>query len=188
MPADDYNPLLARCALRDEHALQELYAQTSPRLYALVLGIVRNHEWAEEVMQDAFVKIWINADRFQPDKSGALTWMSTIVRNRALDKLREIKRNPLLQQNNIDDIVELPMISEGLSPGDIVDQDQDLQSIVACLSTLEANQRQAIIMSYYHGYSHQELSNKLDKPLGTVKGWVRRGLEKLRGCLANRAE
>lgn len=183
MPADDYNDLLARCALRDEKALEELYAKTSPRLFALALGVVRQKEWAEEVLQDAFVKVWMNADRFRPDKSGSMTWISTIVRNRAVDKLREVKRNPMLQDYKLDDVTEVPLVSEGINPDELTLLSQDMRSLMHCLGTLEQEQKQAILLSYYHGYSHQELAEKLTKPLGTVKGWIRRGLEKLRLCL-----
>lgn len=185
MAAHEFNGLLAQCALRDEKALEELYAKSSAKLYALALGVVRRNDWAEEVLQDAFVKVWLNADKFQPSKSGAMTWMSTIVRNRAVDKLREVKRNPLLQEAMLDDVTESPLVADDLEPTDFTSMSQDMQSLMACLGSLEADQKQAILLSYYHGYSHQELSDKLATPLGTVKGWIRRGLEKLRLCLGN---
>ena len=183
MAANDFNHLLARCALRDEKALEELYAKASPRLYALALGIVRRKEWAEEVIQDAFVKVWMNADRFRPDKSGSMTWISTIVRNRAIDKVREVQRNPLLQEYKLDDVTETPLLSGEIEPDAYSVMSQDMQALLNCLGTLEQDQKTAVLLSYYHGYSHQELSDKLSKPLGTVKGWIRRGLEKLRLCL-----
>jgi RNA polymerase sigma-70 factor (ECF subfamily) len=183
MAADEFNHLLARCALRDEKALEELYTRSSSRLYALALGIVRRAEWAEEVLQDAFVKVWLNADKFRPDKSGAMTWLSTIVRNRAVDRLREMQRNPLLQEHRLDDIENTPLVSENLDPADLSIMSQEMRSLLNCLGTLENAQKNAILLSYYHGYSHQELSDKLTMPLGTVKGWIRRGLEKLRLCL-----
>ena len=183
MAADELNHLLARCALRDEKALEELYARSSSRLYGLALGIVKRAEWAEEVLQDAYVKVWLNADRFQPDKSGAMTWISTIVRNRAVDRLRELQRNPLLQEQMLDDVTETPLVSDGLDPSELSVLSQDMKSLLDCLGTLDDQQKQAILLSFYHGYSHQELSDKLTTPLGTVKGWIRRGLERLRGCL-----
>ncbi len=182
---EELNQLLSRCAQRDEKALEELYSRVSSKLYALAMSVVKRNEWADEVLQDAFVKVWMNADRFQPDKSGAMTWMSTIVRNRAVDKLREVQRNPLLQENMLHDVTEMPLLSEDMDPGRFALMSQDMQSLIGCLGTLEAEQKRAILMSYYHGYSHQELSNKLTTPLGTVKGWIRRGLEKLRMCLEN---
>lgn len=183
MSASEFNNLLARCALRDEKALEELYAKASPRLYALALGIVKRQEWAEEVLQDAFVKVWMNADRFRPDKSGSMTWISTIVRNRAVDKIREVQRNPLLQDHKLDDVTETPLLSGEAKPEDFSLMSQDMQALMNCLGTLEQDQKDAILLSYYHGYSHQELADKLTRPLGTVKGWIRRGLEKLRLCL-----
>lgn len=183
MSADELNNLLRRCALRDEKALEALYARASSRLYALALGIVRQREWAEEVLQDAFIKIWSHADRFSADKSSAMTWMSTIVRNRAVDKVREFRRNPLLQEKLRDDISEIPLVADGPDPADVALMSHDLKTLWNCLGTLEQEQKRVILMSYYHGYSHQELAAKLTAPLGTVKGWIRRGLEKLRMCL-----
>lgn len=183
MPADIYNDLLARCALRDESALQELYRKAAPRLYALALGVVKRNDWAEEVLQDAFVKVWMNADKFQPGLGGSMTWMGTIVRNRALDRIRSVQRNPLMQEAMLEHVHECPLLSEDAGPPDHTGMSQDMTALMRCLNTLETDQKQAVLMSYYHGYSHQELSEKLSKPLGTVKGWVRRGLGKLRSCL-----
>lgn len=186
MSTDELTELLARCALRDEKALETLYARAAPRLYALAIGVVKRREWAEEILQDAFVKIWTHADRYEPAKSNAMTWMSTIVRNRALDKLREVARNPLLQERKLDDVVDTPLLSAELTPSDYTLMSQDMRALLDCLGTLDGEQKEAILMSYYHGYSHQELSARLTKPLGTVKGWIRRGLERLRTCLDDR--
>lgn len=186
MSTDELTELLARCALRDEKALETLYTRAAPRLYALALGVVRRREWAEEVLQDAFVRIWTHADRYRPDRSGSMTWMSTIVRNRALDKLREVARNPLLQDGKLDDVADTPLLSGEMNPADYSVMSQDLRALMDCLGTLDGDQKQAILMSYYHGYSHQELSAKLTAPLGTVKGWIRRGLERLKLCLDDR--
>jgi RNA polymerase sigma-70 factor, ECF subfamily len=183
MSVAELNNLLARCALRDEKALEALYAKAASRLYTLALGIVRQREWAEEVLQDAFVRIWSHADRFSADKSSAMTWMSTIVRNRALDKVREFNRNPLLQDKALEDVFETPLVEQAPGPAELALMSHDLKSLWNCLGTLEREQRRVILMSYYHGYSHQELSVKLTAPLGTVKGWIRRGLERLRMCL-----
>jgi RNA polymerase sigma-70 factor (ECF subfamily) len=183
MSADIYNDLLARCALRDESALQELYTRAAPRLFALALSVVKHNDLAEEVLQDAFIRVWGNADRFRPEKSGSMTWMSTIVRNRAVDKLRSIRRNPLLQNSMLDEADQTPLLSDDVDPFEYVLMSQEMRALMDCLGTLDIEQKQAVLMSYYHGYSHQELSDKLSKPLGTVKGWVRRGLEKLRFCL-----
>jgi RNA polymerase sigma factor (sigma-70 family) len=116
-----------------------------------------------------------------------MTWISTIVRNCALDRLREVRSNPLLRNEMLDDVAELPLLSEAQDPLDFTAMSKDMQSLQNCLGTLEQEQKQAILMSYYHGYSHQELSARLTMPLGTVKGWIRRGLEKLRLCLGDTA-
>lgn len=181
------NDLLARCALRDQKALEALYAQTSARFYGLVLKMLRDTEWANEVVQDAYIKIWNNSQRFNASKASGMTWMTTIVRNSALDRIRERKRNPLLQNEQLDEIETVMLDSETPTPDQQTDTDYELNQLMQCLKHLNQQQQKAVMMSFYHGYSHQELSEKLIVPLGTIKGWVRRGLEQLRGCLTQAA-
>jgi len=173
--------LLARCALNDHGAFEHLYQHTSAKLYGLVLRIVREEQLARDVLQDGYVKIWNHAADFRPEKASAITWMGTIMRNRAIDIIRR-RRIPVLADGDPE--------SAGWSPEnplDSPDVEMDLahqkQALAECLSTLSESQRQAIALAYYRGLTHEEMARFMDTPLGTVKSWLRRGLLRLRDCL-----
>ena len=179
---DNYNELLMRCAspLRDRDAFKQLYESTSPRLFGLALGLLKNRGMAEEILQEAYFKIWNSADSYHQGKGKAITWMATVTRNKALDKLRSLKARPQ-ETETVYEGAEFAAAS--LEPDNLTTVDQDLKQLMNCLDSLQAEQKKCILLSYYHGYTHLELSEKLNKPLGTVKAWVRRGLEKVRACL-----
>ena len=178
--------LLARTAEGDERAFQELYAATSAQLYALLLRILRNPEQARDALQDAYVRVWQKADTYAPDRGATLTWLLSIARYRALDVLRR-KRPEVAMPEEPDMMATLLEDEQALSPLEENETQQSLDAIQECLTTLPAQQRDSVLLAYYEGLTHQELSQRLDAPLGTVKSWIRRGLMRLRECLAERA-
>lgn len=172
--------LLARTALKDQHAFAELYRIASPHLYAVALRILREAGAAEEVLQESFVNIWHHAGSYVAAKSQPLTWLISIVRNRCLDQLRrrEIATVPL------DDEAEgVTIAAQGPTPLEMLLAGADALAVRACVDALDAEQKQAVALAFFRGLSHTELSRHLRQPLGTVKSWVRRGLERLRACL-----
>ena len=171
--------LLARTALGDRKAFEALYAATSGQLFAVSLRIVREHGLAEEVLQDAFVSIWRHAADYARAKSAPLTWMSAIVRNRSLDVVRRTREEP-----DVDDQLAALLVDESAAPARDVEARAAAHSLQGCLAELDAEQRQSIVLAFFHGLSHSELAAHLHKPLGTVKTHVRRGLMRLRDCLA----
>jgi len=179
---DNYNELLMRCANphRDRVAFKALYELTSPRLFSLALGLLKNKGMAEDILQESFLKIWISADSYNQGKGKAITWMATVTRNKALDKLRSLKARPQ-ETETVYEGVEFA--TTDLQPDNLTTVDQGLKQLMDCLDDLQDEQRECILLSYYHGYTHQELSENMEKPLGTVKAWIRRGLEKIRVCL-----
>ncbi|MGV6809436.1 MAG: sigma-70 family RNA polymerase sigma factor [bacterium] len=180
MNTEECDALLIRCAKHDSEAFRQLYAQTSAKMYAICLRIVKQDQLAEDVLQEAYVKIWHSADQYTQQKGKAVTWMATVVRNKALDKLRSLKIRP--QETDVSYEGE-EFASHDLAPEQLAHLSDDVQQLHQCLQQLKPIQRQAILMAYYQGYTHEELSNTMQKPLGTIKAWVRRGLEKLRTCL-----
>lgn len=177
---DNYNELLLRCANKDREAFQQLYKACSPTLYSLALRFLKQSGLAEEILQESFLKIWNSAHLYSPQKGRAITWMATITRNKALDKIRALKVRP----QETETIYEgADFASADLEPDSLTAIDQNVAGIMKCLDELRPQQKECILLSYYHGYTHQELSEKLNKPLGTIKAWIRRGLEKLRVCL-----
>jgi RNA polymerase sigma-70 factor (ECF subfamily) len=174
--------LLARVALADQRAFEELYRETGAHLYAVVLRIVRDRSIAEEIVQEAYVNVWHHAGTYDAARSQPLTWLTSIVRNRALDMKR--RREIDTVELRIGDDASAPDFpADGPTPIDMLLSAADARSIRDCVDGLEGNTKQAIALAFFHGLSHGELAAHMREPLGTVKSWVRRGLEKLRRCL-----
>jgi RNA polymerase sigma-70 factor (ECF subfamily) len=174
--------LLARAALSDQRAFGELYRQTSAHLYAVALRIVRDRAAAEEILQEAYVSIWHHAGTYDAAKSQPMTWLTSIVRNRCLDHVRQ-RELATVSMTAGDDEAEIDFPAEGPSPVELLLSSAAAHSVRECVNALEGPQKQAIALAFYHGLSHAELAAHLRQPLGTVKSWVRRGLERLKRCL-----
>ncbi len=175
--------LLGRVALADQRAFEELYRQTGAHLYAVALRIVRDRAIAEEILQEAYVNVWHHAGTYDAARSHAVTWLTSIVRNRALDLKRRRELDTVTLAGADDESPPLDLPSDGPSPMDLLLAAADARSLRDCVETLDAPTRQAIALAFFQGLSHGELAAHLREPLGTVKSWVRRGLDKLRRCL-----
>ncbi len=170
--------LLGQVATGDRNALAELYSRTSAQLLGLVLRMLHRQEIAEEVLHDAYLRIWHNAATFPAQRGPAMGWMVAIVRSAAMDRLRRQRREvPLESLPDYDgpdaeagDAAAAPATAEG-------------RALADCLAQLEAEQRNCLLLAYYHGLTHEELAQRLERPLGTVKSWIRRSLLRLRQCL-----
>ena len=173
--------LLILCAKGDQRAYETLYRTVSPKLYALSLALLRNEEMAEDVLQDSFIKIWNRAMSYDPAKGSAMTWMTSIVRNRALDLLRSSRLQLEQERADIADL-DLPTTEHGPSAASEIYE--STAAIMACLDQLKDQQKHCILMAYYFGHTHNELAASLQIPLGTIKAWIRRGLERIRECLS----
>jgi len=179
--------LLGAVALGDRGAFRTLYDASSARLYGCALRVLRQEALAEEALQDAFVAIWHAASTYQPHLAAPATWMTTIVRNKALDVRRRQQASVESDGEQYADEMSmdsLAMMQEAASgPQEHMQMSRDAQALARCLETLAGRQRQAICMAYLYDLSHTEVAAQLDAPLGTVKTWIRRGLERLRACL-----
>jgi RNA polymerase sigma-70 factor (ECF subfamily) len=172
--------LLARTALADQSAFEQLYRMTSSHLYGVAMRILRESAAAEEVLQESFVNVWHHAGSYVAARSQPLTWLTSIVRNRCLDRLR--KRD--VETVNIDDEEHAMAIADrSPTPLELLLSGAEANSVRRCVETLDAGPKQAIALAFYQGLSHSELARHLKEPLGTVKSWVRRGLERLKACL-----
>jgi RNA polymerase sigma-70 factor, ECF subfamily len=172
--------LLARTALSDQRAFAELYRLTSSHLYAVALRILRESASAEEVLQESFVSVWNHAGSYVATRSQPLTWLTSIVRNRCLDQLR---RREVDTVASVDEEEGMTLPDQGPTPLEMLVSGADARAVKGCVEELEAGQKQAIALAFYRGLSHSELARHLRQPLGTVKSWVRRGLERLKLCL-----
>ncbi|HEV3239097.1 MAG TPA: sigma-70 family RNA polymerase sigma factor [Casimicrobiaceae bacterium] len=172
--------LLARTALKDQAAFAELYRAASPHLYAVALRILRDAAAAEETLQESFVNVWHHAGSYVASRSQPLTWLTSIVRNRCLDQLRRREVDTVTMDDEDEGVT---IAAEGPTPLELLLAGADARAVQGCVDALEAGQKQAIALAFFQGLSHSELARNLRQPLGTVKSWVRRGLERLRGCL-----
>jgi len=175
-PAD----LLARCALHDRRAFESLYQQVAPTLYGLLLKLVRDRELAADLLQEGFVRIWQRAGDYRPQLGQPLTWMGSIVRHLAIDRLR---RGEHRRRGELDDLGWAQLANEEPGPEERVHTEQGDAAITRCLDTLDPEPRRAVFLAYYEGLTHDAIAERLSRPLGTVKAWVRRSLQRLKTCL-----
>ena len=176
----DIEALLARVALRDRAAFEALYDATSARLMAVALGILKTRPAAEDAMQDAFVKIWTHADRYQVNGLSPMTWLITIARNAAIDRLRK-------QRGDTTEIGDLEHTLASSDPGPErhAIAASDAERLARCFDELPEDRAAAIRGAYLKGQSYAELAEAFDTPLNTMRTWLRRGLAALRECMSD---
>ncbi len=176
--------LLDRIAQQDAAAFKALYDQCAGKLFGLALRVVGNREWAEDVLQEAFLGIWRGAADYRASLSPPLAWMGLIVRSRGLDFLRRraSQRSHLTQE--LDETLADTLALDAPCPMDTAQASEQAWALHACLGKLENQQREVVSLAYVRDLSHSELATQLKLPLGTVKTWIRRGLDQLRTCMA----
>ncbi|WP_420821458.1 sigma-70 family RNA polymerase sigma factor [Rhodoferax sediminis] len=165
-------------------ALRELYDLTSAKLYGVALRVVGNRSWAEDVLQEAYLNIWRIAGDYRASLSPPMAWMGVVVRSRALDFLRRRASQRADQGQALDESVSDTVAGDGANPMDTTQASEQAWALHECLRKLEARQREVVSLAYLRDLSHSELAAQLKLPLGTVKTWIRRGLDQLRGCMA----
>jgi len=181
--------LLSRTALGDRVAFDTLYRHTSAHLLGVILRIQSDRAQAEDVLQEVYVNIWRSAQSFNPALSQPSTWLNSIARNRAIDSLRRRQTSPQTVSSVVMDAddEETDMLnalpSDAPGPLDLLEQASEAMALQDCMAQLNKDQRQSLALAYYQGLSHSEVAEQLRQPLGTVKSWVRRGLQGLKNCL-----
>ena len=183
---EDLARLLARVALGDRQAFEHLYRSTCAYLMAVAWRVLQRRQLAEEVLQDAFVKVWHSAGAYDARLGVPMTWLINIVRNRAIDVRRARATAAVDDSVDVgDDVDEMPDAQGGHAAGPEQWLDASIRKarVEGCMGQLSATQRQALALAYYQGLTHAEIAQALGTPLGTAKAWVRRGLEYLKNCL-----
>jgi RNA polymerase sigma-70 factor, ECF subfamily len=176
--------LMRHVVQRDQSALSELYERYGNPVYGLALRVVQNTQLAEEVTQDTFLKVWNQAQSWDPTRGQLISWLLTITRYTAIDRLRREWRQPNLVGAPVEDIPNL------FSALDMVGDArwQDGQLLAALIQQLPDEQAEVVQLAFYQGMTHTEMSERLGLPLGTVKTRVRLGLQKLKSLWLDSTE
>ena len=182
--------LLAQTAQGSHPSFAEIYKRTQAHLFGVAVRILGQGQVAEDALQEAYVSIWKNAASYRSDIGGqtiqAMTWLIAITRNKALDAYRaraRRKENELPGADGDDVVNELEDTTQP-SAAQLMDQAMHTLRIDGCMNALDGSHRQSLSLAYYQGMSHSEVAAQMGAPLGSVKAWIRRGLEKLKNCLA----
>ncbi|HKY57761.1 MAG TPA: ECF RNA polymerase sigma factor SigK [Aeromicrobium sp.] len=176
----DLAELLRAGARGDENSFARFYDLTSARAWGLALRVLRNPAHAEEVMQEAYLKAWRQASRFDPNRGSAIGWLLTIVHRAAVDRVRSAEAATRRDQNFHESVQTM---SEPDETARVVEAGLDAHRVRSAVATLTPMQREAIELAFFGGYTHTEVAGMLEIPLGTAKTRIRDGLIRLRDAL-----
>lgn len=180
-PPFDYEAAVLACARGERYALRSLYEREARWLLGVALRIVRDRGRAEDVLHDAFLQVWQHAASFDPALGSARGWLYTIVRHRALKEVRAPGR---LQPLDPAELATLSDARQAAAPVDETERSLDADSLERCLQRLDEARRACVLYAFVDGYTHEQIAQRLNTPLGTVKSWIRRSLASLKECLA----
>jgi len=175
--------LMGHIAQGQEAALSELYDRYGRLVMSVAYGVVQNRETAEEVTLDIFTIVWEKAGAYDDRRAQVSTWLTRMARNRAIDRLRRERVRPSQHSVSWAEMPVEPVLNETNDPETAVHLNLEQQRVRAAVARLSAAQREALALAYFQGYSHSEIAQILDEPLGTIKGRVRAGMQKLRDLL-----
>jgi RNA polymerase sigma-70 factor (ECF subfamily) len=178
--------LVQRVAVGDRQAFTELYDRFSGPLYGTALRVLRDPAEAQDVVHDAFVTLWEKAGTFETSRGSAFSWAITLVRNRAIDRVRMRRRRAELLADSSPSDLGYVEDSADSSAGDSAALGDDARAVRAAVATLPIEQQRALELAFFGGLTQEQIAQKLSEPLGTVKARIRRGLLKLRDALAQK--
>ena len=182
------NQVLARIVARDRSALRELYELTEARLMAVATRLLGDPAAAEDVLQEVFVGVWTRADRLPELRQHPMAWLTATVRNRAIDLMRKHRPEVSLHWQDAEGEEQVyDVADESATPPERLLVAEAEHQLGDCLGQLEPEPREAVLLAYFEGLTHADLAARLGRPLGTVKAWVRRSLDRLRLCLGEPA-
>lgn len=177
--AEPLETRLARVALGDRAAFEALYRETADRLFGVCVRLLGNRTEAEEVLQEVYTTVWRKASQFDPARAGAMSWLGTLARNRAIDRLRERPARTAFADLE----AAAALADPAPSPAQQTESLTERQRLERCLGELQSRPRSLIREAFFGGFTYEELAARIEAPLGSVKSWIRRGLLQLRECL-----
>lgn len=175
---DELNQLLLQTGRNDQKAFAELYRLTSSKLFGVCLRMLRDRGEAEDVLQETYTTVWRRAATFDVAKASAITWLVTLSRNKAIDRLRQHREELLDDPAQFDETVD-----EQPTPAAGAETSQEYRRLQDCLDELEPQQQRSVREAFFTGATYNELATRCKVPLGTMKSWIRRSLMQLRTCL-----
>ncbi len=176
---DELAMALGRAGQGDRIAFRAVYEATSAKLFGVTLRILSDRQLAEDVLQDTYLTVWRKAGSFDPSRASPITWLVTIARNRAIDRLRS--GGPARRATSIDEAFDIA--DDGPSPARSLEAGDDVRRLNDCLEQLDDRTGGAIRTAFIEGVTYDTLATRENVPLGTMKSWIRRGLLRLRACL-----
>ncbi len=174
----DIEGMILRTGRGDRAAFSLLYEATSAKLFGVCLRVLNNRAEAEDALQDVYVKVWQKASGYAVNGYSPMTWLITVARNLAIDKLRARKA----PAKNIEDAYDLA--DNGPTPEMAVVQKSERAQIDGCLDELDPTHADAVRGAYLMGDTYQDLADRAGVPINTMRTWLRRSLAKLKGCLS----
>ena len=175
---DELNQLLQQIGRNDQKAFAELYKRTSSKLFGVCLRMLRDRGEAEEVLQETYTTVWRRAGSFDASRASAITWLVTLSRNKAIDRLRQHREELLDDPSRLDETAD-----EQPTPAAGAETSQEYQRLQHCLDELDPQQQSSVREAFFTGATYNELATRCKVPLGTMKSWIRRSLMQLRTCL-----
>ena len=179
MTPDDISNLISRTGLGDRAAFRALYAATSAKLFGVCLRVLKNRTDAEDVLQEVYIKIWHNAAKYQVSGYSPMSWLIAIARNQSIDRIRA-RRPEGSELAEADEVAD-----HSPTPEQAAVMRGEAGRLQSCLEKLSPGRAEAVKAAYMEGYSYQELADRLEQPLNTVRTWLRRSLLSLRECLTS---
>ena len=180
----DDQSLIAAISDGDSRALEVLYDRYSTIVYRMALRIVNNQELAEDIVQEVFWRVWRRSASFEHDRGKVAQWLFGVTHNLCIDELRRARVRPISVYEDIEHPLIQQLVDHRTDVAETVWNTEQRRMITDALDQLPKAQRQAIELAYFRGMSHQEIANKLNRPLGTIKTRVRLGLCKLKLLLS----
>jgi RNA polymerase sigma-70 factor (ECF subfamily) len=170
--------LIGRVAKQDRAAFAQLYEATAPKLLGIVLRILKDRPWADDVIQEAYLKVWQRAALFDSAKASPITWLVSVARNKAIDELRKHPAGRTTTDDAMDErIARQPTVQSKM------EDQQAVNKLNHCIGQLEKERQNMVRLAYLSGWSREELASQYEQPVNTIKTWLRRALQDLKGCL-----
>lgn len=176
--ADDVSALIGRVAMQDRVAFANLYTATAPKLLGVVLRILKERSWADDVIQEAYLNVWQRAGQFDSGKASPITWLVSIARNKAIDELRKHPAG----RTSTDDAMDERVARQPTAQDQMEDQ-QEVSKLNRCIDELAKERQDIVRLAYLGGWSREELASQYEQPVNTMKTWLRRALQDIKGCL-----